>query len=217
MSLEWGSAPDWASAAANFIVAGAAAFAAYQGWRGLSAWRSETLGRRQMELAEEALAGFYEARDVYRWVRSPFSHSGEGSDREGRDSEAEFIRLHRDTFYVPLKRLADNKEFFGKLQARRYRVVASFGPAAEQPYIELGAVHSEIAAAAQALMRIIPSALPETTDLRLLRERLERTIWHTADDDEIGLRVASSVAHAEELFRPVLTQSLTKKPEQRKS
>ena len=48
---------------------------------GVYAWRREFIGRRKIELAEDVLARFYEARDAIARIRSPFGTSSEGSER----------------------------------------------------------------------------------------------------------------------------------------
>ena len=45
---------------------------------GINAWRREFIGRRKIELAEETLVLFFEARDVVSWIRSPMGFAGEG-------------------------------------------------------------------------------------------------------------------------------------------
>jgi hypothetical protein len=37
---------------------------AYIGYRGLTKWREERIGKRRVELAEDVLADFYQARDM---------------------------------------------------------------------------------------------------------------------------------------------------------
>ena len=37
---------------------------------GIGAWRREFIGKRKIQLAEDVLALFYEAKDVIFWIRS---------------------------------------------------------------------------------------------------------------------------------------------------
>ena len=53
----------------------------------LDAWRREFMGKRRMELAEEVLALFYQARDVIEQIRSPVRYLGEGQTREAAPDE----------------------------------------------------------------------------------------------------------------------------------
>ena len=45
---------------------------------GVNAWRREYIGKRRLELAEEVLSLFYEARDIIRYIRNPFGYIGRG-------------------------------------------------------------------------------------------------------------------------------------------
>lgn len=43
----------------------------------IAAWHLEHRGKRNIELAEDTLALFYEAKDVIAWIRYPISYSNE--------------------------------------------------------------------------------------------------------------------------------------------
>lgn len=196
----WGTLPDWVSAVGNIIVAVAAAVAAWQGVRSLTAWREETRGRRRMELAEEVLADIYEARAIFRWIRSPASYSSESEGRPGRAEDPEAIRQHRDTFYVPLKRLSDHAEFFARANARRYRVIAAFGVGAERAYELMHEINVTISVSAQALMMLNPNSQQD----RLVRreEKMEADVWEGSDpQNPVTQKISEMVAVAEERFR----------------
>lgn len=156
------------------------------------------VGRRRIELAEEVLADFYEARDIVRWVRSPMAYSYESSERPGREQDDDAIRGHRDTFYVPLKRLSENAEFFARMRARRYRVIAAFGPESARAYQEINEVTNRITVSAKALMRLDPRRHDDRTFAR--QERLEQDVWE-GDEDEVSARVDAILSSVEERFR----------------
>lgn len=195
--------PDWISAFANVGVAGAAIAAAFHAIRGIAAWKKETLGRRRMELAEEVLAEFYEAKDVLTWVRSPWSFPSEAADRAGRDQEPEEERKLRDTYFAPISRIERKAEFFARLYARRYRVIATFGQESGQAYTDLHRVKAEIEAASVALMRAVgPARRGAEGRFADLRERQEGIIWAgAADPDLIAARIEALVVTAENRFR----------------
>jgi hypothetical protein len=196
------SVPDWISALSNMAVALAAGAAAVQGIRSLSAWRSETIGRRRLELAEEVIADFYEARDAFKWIRSPFASSAESEGRPGREEEHDrAVTQHRDSYYVPLKRMSDQAPLFSRLQARRYRVIATFGPEKAAPFDELRKIQSEVSATAQTLMEMRPSERPLDLDTREMR----RVIYSVGPNDKIGQRLDTLVADVEGLFRPEIS------------
>lgn len=201
--METGTWADLMSAGANVVVAIAAVVAASQGIAGLNAWRREAIGRRRMELAEDALTDLYEAADVIRWARFPGSFGFEARDRQGRDGEPENVQAHRDTFYIPLKRLNDQSELFSRLRTRRFRVRATFGVDAVKPFEELHQVHSEIVVAAQRLMAMDPS--DENERARERRERFENVVWGVGDeDDKLVVKVGDALKTAEAIFRPAI-------------
>lgn len=185
--MEYGSVPDW-------IVAIAAALAAWQGIKSLSAWRKEEAGRRRMELAEVALSEFYEARDIFKWVRSP-------TPAEDDDDDPADVQSARDIYSPILRRLAEDGDFFGRMRARRYRVQALFGAAAIEPYDIMNGVHVDVTQAAKMLIQT-----PETATGGANRKRSAQwqdTVWDDAEDeDEINGRIELAVRKAEVVFRP---------------
>jgi hypothetical protein len=55
---------------------------------GINAWRSEFVGKKRIDLAEEVLVRFYEARDAIGAIRNPFGYVGEGSTRQAGEHES---------------------------------------------------------------------------------------------------------------------------------
>ena len=49
---------------------------------GIDAWKREFVGKRQIEIAEQTLAKFFELRDAIIYIRNPFSTLSEGKSRE---------------------------------------------------------------------------------------------------------------------------------------
>jgi hypothetical protein len=43
---------------------------------GIGAWKREFVGKRQIELAEQTLAKFFELRDAIAYLRNPFGTIG---------------------------------------------------------------------------------------------------------------------------------------------
>ncbi len=108
--------------------------AAWTAIYGINAWRNEFVGKRRIELAEEVLVGFYEARDVIRIIRNPFGHVGEGSTRQAADGEPSEMKQILDNAYVVFERYEKHKEVFNRLQSLRYRFMAQFGADAARPF-----------------------------------------------------------------------------------
>ena len=94
---------------------------------GVNAWRREFIGRRRIELAEEALVLFYEAKDALRWIRSPGGFVGEGQTRKPRENETPEEKEIFDHAYIVIERYNKQQELFNKIHAMRYRYMAKFG------------------------------------------------------------------------------------------
>src|SRR6202012_4354907 len=100
---------------------------------GINEWRRQTVGKRKIELAEQVLASFYEAGDLFVWVRSPAAFGGEGETRQA-EGEDENVRRSRNTYFVPIERMQKHSELFAKLQSQRYSFMALFGSDAVAPF-----------------------------------------------------------------------------------
>jgi len=118
---------------------------------GINAWRREYTGKRRLDLAEEVLALFYEARDAIRFIRNPFSHGGEGSSRKPAENETPEEKQANDRAYIVFERYAKYQELFNKINSMRYRYMAHFGKDSAKPFTELSKIVAEIFASAHAL------------------------------------------------------------------
>lgn len=62
---------EFVKAASTVVTAIAAVIGLAIAARGFTTWRSKTIGKRKVELAEDLLADFYRARDIINVARSP--------------------------------------------------------------------------------------------------------------------------------------------------
>jgi hypothetical protein len=120
---------------------------------GVNAWRREYVGKRKLELAEEVLTLFYEARDVISYIRNPFGYVGEGSTRETTPNESPEEKKTNDQAYVVFERYNKRQELFNKLYSMRYRYMARFGKDTAKPFDELNKIVNDIFISARALSR----------------------------------------------------------------
>ncbi|MBE0619148.1 MAG: hypothetical protein IH605_01005 [Burkholderiales bacterium] len=168
---------------------------------GLDKWQRETLGKRKAELAEQVLISFYEARDVFKWVRSRGILGGEGQSRKSAEDEDEELRSRRNTYFIPIERLTREKKLFAKLQAQRYAFSAYFGAKATEPFDTLSQSHTSIISAASVLIEAVkfgPGAVPPDDLLNDLGwGRRERP-------DAIDEAIDSAVVQIENLCKPIL-------------
>lgn len=121
--------------------------------RGVNTWRSEMIGRRRAELAEETLARFYEARDNLAWARIPGGFQGEGETRQRIAGETENERADRDAYYRTVERISKKAEFWSTFDASRYRFRAVFGTPAADPFEKILNQRHAVGIAVGALIR----------------------------------------------------------------
>ena len=118
---------------------------------GVNAWRREAVGKRKLELAEEVLALFYEARDAIRYIRNPFSQVGEGSTRIAAPNESPEEKQINNNANIVFERYNKRQDMFNKLYSIRYRYMAHFGKDASKPFDELNKIVNEIFISARML------------------------------------------------------------------
>jgi hypothetical protein len=111
---------------------------------GVNAWQREFVGKRRIELAEDALALFYEARDAIRYIRSPLGHVGEGSSRQAAENESPREKEIYDRASVVFERYNKHQELFNKIHSMRYRFISHFGKGAAQPFDDLRSIVNDI-------------------------------------------------------------------------
>ncbi len=165
---------------AGMVTALAAAFAAFQAWKGLSTWRHELIGKRKAELAEEVLSGFYQTADAIKSIRSPLSFpEHESKDRERTKTETEDQTKALDAHYVPIARIEKRSEFFSDLLAKKYRMKALFGDEVDIPFNTLNKILNDIQNSAAGMMRSVKRG-------RRI-ESIEK-LWDKWEDDYMGLQ-----------------------------
>jgi hypothetical protein len=131
---------------------------------GIDAWRREHIGKRQLELAEDILALFYEAADAIRHMRHPvsFEHEIEAVKRGERENESQFEA--RKNASVVFHRYNEYQEMFNKIHASRYRFMAQIGKDESEPFNELRKIVNEITHSARMLSRLWPRDHFKTND-----------------------------------------------------
>ncbi len=111
---------EWLEIIRDLSIPGAAVIAVY--W--IDSWRREHVGRRSIDLAEEALALFYEARDVIVAIRFPLAFMDETSEVKRNDGEIEDAYIARKRAAIVPVRFERNKDLFSRIHALRYRFMA---------------------------------------------------------------------------------------------
>jgi hypothetical protein len=175
---------------------------------GVNEWRRQTLGKRKIELAEQVLTSFYEAREAFVWIRSPGAFGGEGETRQHQDGEEAEVRRLRNAYFVPIERMQKHSELFAKLQSQRYSFMTLFGLQTVEPFNELRMVQARISVSAQNLIRMAGNRGARRSNAPLW-DRCESDIWdgmYEARDeqDPIKQSIENAVSRVEGICRPVL-------------
>jgi hypothetical protein len=149
-------------------------------------------GERQVELAEDVLGLFYEARDAIDAIRS-------GLDSDGFTSLVD----------IADKRLKQRAETFNKLKSMRSRFVVQFGPDEAEPFEEIRQVLIEIRDAVDRLREFGDAHRGTYDDEQLIMTMKEYEAILTCkheDEDEIDERVKRAVSQMEETCRNVIME-----------
>jgi len=175
---------------------------------GVNKWRREQIGKRQSELAEEALAVAYEAQDVFDHVRNPISFGGEGSSRPKDDNESEAENQRRDIRFVPFERLDHHKDYFLRVQRLRPKFMAMFGKSAASPLAAVLEIRADIIMAVNLLADIeedLSGGAPEDwEELREQRRQNQTIKWKRRENDPIDARIAKLSSELEARLEPIL-------------
>lgn len=118
---------------------------------GVGAWKREFIGKRQIELAEQVLAKFFEVKDAIAYIRNPFSSSDEGKTRQRRDGETTAESDLLDRGYIVVERYSKKENVFVDFNTLKYKFMASFGPETEQIFIETNKALNSIFVSARML------------------------------------------------------------------
>ena len=183
---------------------------------GISAWKREFIGKRNIELAESILALFYEAEDAIREIRNPFGHVGEGATRKRADNEREEETEILDQAYVFFERYQKREKLFAELRSMKYRAMATFGSDASQPFDELNKVLSEIFNAAHTLgtyywqtQRRAPIDDKRFEKRMVDMQKQEAIFWSLGKErDEIGPRVHKIVENIEHIASKAISSRI---------
>jgi len=179
--------------------------------RGVNAWRSEFIGRRRIELAEETLTLFYTVKDAIDFIRSLYGLGGEGQTREPRENETPEEKRILDSAFVTWERYQKKIEPFNKLHALRYRFMTQFGEDEAQPFEEIRKIINEIIVASHLVGEYSIELLQGRVSLESGKEdsikRQRRIIrWDRKEDDPTLLRVNAAIKDIEKVCKPVINK-----------
>lgn len=177
---------------------------------GIDSWRREHTGKRQIELAEDALALFYEASDAIKHLRHPLSFSSETESIERGKSESDSEFQARKNASVVFKRYNEHHELFNKLYAMRYRFMAQFGKEKAKPFDDLRSIVTEITGSARVLARLWSRehfhSDAQWDAHRKQVDKYEAIFWEgLEEDDPINPRVNLVIAEIEAICQAIIS------------
>lgn len=177
---------------------------------GIDSWRREHTGKRQIELAEDALALFYEAADAIRHIRHPASFGQELKDIERGENESNDEYDARKNASIVFVRYNLYKDTFSKLHAMRYRFMAQIGKNEATAFEDLREIVNSIQVSANMLARLWPRSSFTSNSAweshRAQVEKNEAVIWEgLGEDDPINPKLASAIQEIESVCRSVIS------------
>ena len=157
---------------------------------GIGAWKREFVGKRKIELAEEALSKFFAVKDAVAFIRSPVGYADEGKSREPgeREGEAEAELLNRG--YVVFERYHQREALFSEFSVLKYKFMASFGQNTEEIFTDTFSAVNSIFVSARMLATHYWKNSPPTDERKFEKflhetSRHEGVFWDTDTDDDV--------------------------------
>jgi len=191
------TAVSWLMLMREFLAALAALLAVV----GISTWRAAFLGKRRIELAEETLSLFYQARDAISAMRGPAAWGSE-TDNISRFTNDSDERYHwRQTVTPLLRRYQARSELFGRLQATKYQFMSRFGLDEAKPFDDMRSTVNGLLTNATLLVDFADFNDDETNRLR---REMTASIWDQGQRDQIRPEVDRIVAAIELICRPII-------------
>ena len=179
-------------------------------YKGIAIWRDEHIGKKHVDIAEETLCLFYQVRDAFTSIRSPFSYQkpDEKSSRVPDEDETELETKALDRLYFLQERYEEHSDIFNNLNKLRYRFMVLFGEDAAKPFEDIRKTWNDIVFAAQDLFEIWAERTdPEKDEVKKLR-RIIRGFG--GPDDEITQRVETIIKDMEAICQPIIERSTQK-------
>ncbi|MFH1548479.1 MAG: hypothetical protein ABID32_04115 [Candidatus Omnitrophota bacterium] len=175
----------------------------------IAAWHLEHRGKRNIELAEETLSLFYEAKDVIMWIRYPGSFVNEidSIKQETSESEAEFNARKKAS--IVFVRYNQNKELFNKIHSIRYRFMAQIGKEKAKPFNDLNQIIKEIILAARQLESLwSEGSFTDEEKRKKHRKKINEAqdvFWDTfSDDDPINPKLDKVIEDIEKICKEII-------------
>ncbi len=177
----------------------------------INSWRTEHIGKRNIELAEETLTLFYEAEEVIHYLRHPFGFTSETEDIKRINGESEDAYQARKNASVLLKRYNEHKELFSRIHAMRYRFMVQIGKEEAKSFDELRKITIELITSAHRLSRLWARSRFRTEKQEVKHqqdvEKYESIFWEgLQENDPVNPRVKKVLSDIERICHKIIKQ-----------
>ena len=179
--------------------------------RGINAWSREHAGKRRIDVAEEMLNLFFQARDAISYIRSPDGFYDDGYPLQ--DSPNTLV----NTTKVPIRRMNEKAELFAQIRAMRTKAMVLFGEAAAEPFIALDDILESIEVYAIALAanyRYVAEHADVQTpkDAAQNMEELKNKLFRLGSVDPLKPAIDRMIAQVIAICPPAIRRGLAAKP-----
>jgi hypothetical protein len=172
--------------------------------------------KRRLELAEEVLALFYEAREAIAFIRNPAEFGGEGRTRQRQENETEEESGALDRAFVVNERYRTQETMFNNLRTKKYRFMATFRGKSHIPFEQITSNLTKIFAASHMLgtfywrrgERTGLTAHERADHLKALHEQ-EAVFWIMSENDPVTGAVDEAVHSIEAIAAMAATEYAT--------
>jgi hypothetical protein len=175
--------------------------------RGINAWSREHAGKKRIDLAEEMLNLFFQARDAISYIRGPDGFYGNG------DPLGDSLNTMVNPTKVPVRRMNENSELFAKIRAMRTRAMTLFGESAADPFTALDEILEdiEISSIALALNYDYVDKHPGTEvrpDAAAFMDQLKNKLVRQAYNDPLKPAIDQMIAQVVAICPPEIRKGL---------
>ena len=187
--------PDWVSAVSNAVVALAAAFAAWFGWRSVNAWQHEMKGKDEYDLSRRILRALYKVRGAFSYVRRPYLLFSEEENKLYMENPIDGLEMIFQENWDALK------DAMIELEIEMAEAEVIWGQEVTQHMRSLRWSATRINSAIIDFLSY--TRRPGPKDEEYERE-LYKKIHVSTDDDPLSQEIAKTIKNIEDQFKPFL-------------
>ena len=183
---------------------------------GVGAWKREYIGKRQIEIAEQALAKFFEVSDAIAFIRNPFASSEEGKTRKRNEHELSTESELLDRGYIVVERYGKKENIFLEFNTLKYKFMATFGSDNKDIFTDTNKILNSIFSSARLLATHywprqgrLPMGGDEFKKHLEDMSRHEGIFWDVLnDDDEIRRKLKEIQDRLDRVTAPCFNESM---------